>query len=73
MEHSFGHTAHPVLQSAFPVGSHGNCITAAEHLRPFTACAILGNSNDAPGNIVIPVIIIVYLLADRNVREAFRT
>jgi uncharacterized membrane protein (DUF2068 family) len=25
------------------------------------------------GNIVIPVIIVVYLFADRNVREAFRT
>ena len=53
MEHSFGHTAHPVLQSAFTVGSHGNCITAAEHLCSFAVRAILGDSNDAPGNIVI--------------------
>ena len=25
------------------------------------------------GDILIPIIIVVYLLADRNVREAFRT
>jgi uncharacterized membrane protein (DUF2068 family) len=46
-------------------------LTIADHLFAWLAHHI--SIASLIGNIVIPVIIIVYLFADRNVREAFRT
>jgi uncharacterized membrane protein (DUF2068 family) len=46
-------------------------LTIADHLFAWLAHHI--SIVSLIGNIVIPVIIIVYLFADRNVREAFRT
>jgi uncharacterized membrane protein (DUF2068 family) len=46
-------------------------LTIADHLFAWFAHHI--SIASLIGNIVIPVIIIVYLFADRNVREAFRT
>src|SRR5260370_16850110 len=53
MEHSFGHISHPGLWSAVPLSSHSNHITAAEHLGSFVVSAILSDSDDSLGNIVI--------------------